>query len=103
MAIKTKFYISCHDWKEDNSTFKYSVSLVRVLFEAGEIGDDSDSAVFSYGSLPYLTTMLPEGPKEEHHWQGLAIRITDSYGASTQVSLHLQVMKRTLNLTMHCQ
>ena len=90
-AIVTYFSISCYDWKGESTTLKYSVSLINRAVRAGELKDDSDSSILSYGHVPTVSTTLPEGTKERNYKQELAIRIIDSYGSSTTVRIQVKV------------
>lgn len=95
-AVRTIFHISCNGWKGESRNLQYSVSLLRNTSEIGRMKDDSDSVMLSYGSLPYINATLPAGPTYSNHSQMLVIKIFDSYGASTQFHLKVQVI-----MTLH--
>ena len=91
-SVKTNFLVSCYNWKGQSKTFGYSVSLIERSIVAGSLKDGAEVTILSYGSLPYTSLNLPEGPEMFNYTQRLGIRIIDSYGASTQTNLTVQVL-----------
>ena len=92
-SVKTKFHVSCYEWKGQSKTFGYSVSLIERSIVAGSLKNGTEVTVLSYGSLPYTSLNLPEGPAMFNYTQRLGIRIIDSYGASTQTNVTVQVFQ----------
>ena len=68
------------------------MSLVSRVAQKGNLKDNSASSVLAYGTVPHISLILPEGPKNRNYSQLLEIRIIDSYGYSTTVSLTVQVI-----------
>ena len=88
MAADTLYHIICTGWKGGGSSLQYSLSLLRNTSKAG----DSDSVVLAYGSFATMSVTLPEGAKNNSYLQRLAIIISDSYRASSQVIVTVQVI-----------
>ena len=91
-AVTTNFTIFCEGWKGENGRLSYSVSLVSRAAQKGNLKDNSASFVLSYGTVPHTSIVLPEGTQSRNYSQQLMIRIIDSFGYSTTVSLAVQVI-----------
>eukprot|EP00112_Aurelia_sp_Birch-Aquarium-sp1_P002284 Seg1249.12 transcript_id=Seg1249.12/GoldUCD/mRNA.D3Y31 product="Polycystic kidney disease protein 1-like 2" protein_id=Seg1249.12/GoldUCD/D3Y31 len=96
-SMKTTFHVSCHDWKGQSKAFGYSISLIEQSIVAGSLKNSPEVTILSYGSVPYTSLNLPEGPAMFNYTQRLMVRIIDSYGASTQTNVTVQVYPYEIN------
>jgi len=90
-TIKTTFHVSCYDWKGQSKALGYYISLAESSIATGSLKDGAAATLLSYGLLSYTSLILPEGPAIHNYIQRLMIRIMDSYGASIQTNVTVQV------------
>eukprot|EP00794_Sanderia_malayensis_P003794 gene3794-4317_t len=81
-AIETKFRISCYNWTGSTQTLQYSISFLEHT--------TSSATLISYGSATVIDAALQQGVEASNYTQTLIIRISDSYGASTETNLTVQ-------------